>query len=609
MSIRRLALPGARTDRLFFAQVREDPCLEIAALRPDAGETIVIVGSGGCTALSLLAAGAGRVVAVDLNAAQNHLIELKGAALAAFSLDEAWRFLGVVAAAANERRTGYQALHGRLSPAAQQYWDQRPKAIGVGVLNAGVSERFIALVVGAMRLFVHDGDRIRRLLACTTLDEQRAFYEREWNGWRWRGLFTLLMNRLAFRRAYDPAFFRHVENPSFAAHFHALAEHALTEIPVADNYFLHHMLTGVFPVARPNGVPPYLSTTGAARAGAAVEYDRLTLVDGAMTDYLRTLPASSVDGIALSNICEWLGPDQIDELFAEVARVAAPGARVCFRNFVGWTEVPARWRHRIVEDRARGERMMRHDRSVVQRRLAVCDVRAATPPVRQPGAEINVRVAGPTDNAALLVLSESCGMRGDLDLCITRAPDFFALNRLEGRRWRVAVAESRAGDLAGCVMVAERATHLHGEIQPTIYIGDLKVHPHWRGTRVADSLSRWAHAQARDYGSPSAPTLITVLAGNRAMEWRTGGRGGVPAFRRLSRIRSWKHGSMRPSRWTSPTIVSRGVAMGGSPASSPGGIRAPSSSSASNGTRGGWRLPERSSTESRGALARRRCRR
>ena len=35
------------------------------------------VSSGGCTALSLLAAGAGRVHAVDLNTTQNHVVELK----------------------------------------------------------------------------------------------------------------------------------------------------------------------------------------------------------------------------------------------------------------------------------------------------------------------------------------------------------------------------------------------------------------------------------------------------------------------------------------------------------------------------------------------------
>ena len=73
----RVTLPGAVHDRLFFAQVREDPRAELAALRPGPDDDVVVVSSGGCTALSLLAAGAGRVVAVDLNATQNHLVELK----------------------------------------------------------------------------------------------------------------------------------------------------------------------------------------------------------------------------------------------------------------------------------------------------------------------------------------------------------------------------------------------------------------------------------------------------------------------------------------------------------------------------------------------------
>ena len=59
----RIALSGAVHDRLFFAQVREDPCVELTALRPGPDDEVVVVSSGGCTALSLLAAGAGRVVA------------------------------------------------------------------------------------------------------------------------------------------------------------------------------------------------------------------------------------------------------------------------------------------------------------------------------------------------------------------------------------------------------------------------------------------------------------------------------------------------------------------------------------------------------------------
>ena len=86
-----------------------------------------------------------------------------------------------------------------------------------GVLRCGTSERFIAIVVRAMRLLVHPPARVRRLLACRTLEEQRALYERKWDSRRWRLLFRLLLNRWTFDRAYHPAFFANVSRPGFAS--------------------------------------------------------------------------------------------------------------------------------------------------------------------------------------------------------------------------------------------------------------------------------------------------------------------------------------------------------------------------------------------------------
>jgi S-adenosylmethionine-diacylglycerol 3-amino-3-carboxypropyl transferase len=259
-----------------------------------------------------------------------------------------------------------------LTSAARQWWDGHRSAIERGVLNAGVTERFIGLVMKVLRAGIHPPARIRRLLACETLDEQRAFYRAEWDNRRWRLLFHVLLNRAVFRKAYHPAFFEHVENPSFARHFRRLAEHALTEVPISTNYFVHHMLTGSYPAAVPGGLPPYLDPAGAARVTARL--DRLALVEGGYTSYLRGLPDQSVHGFAVSNICEWFTPDQIDELFAEAVRTAVPGATFVFRNFVGWTEVPERWRDSVVEDRARGDALIGRDRSAVQRRIAVCRV-------------------------------------------------------------------------------------------------------------------------------------------------------------------------------------------------------------------------------------------
>ncbi|MBO3749253.1 DUF3419 family protein [Streptosporangiaceae bacterium NEAU-GS5] len=359
-------LGASGPDRLFFAQVREDPLLELTAFKALLDGPIAVVSSGGCTALALIAAGADEVAGVDLNPAQNHLVELKAAAIAAMDGAEATALLGGAPLPGSDRMRGYERIRGDLTPAARAYWDARPRLIARGVLGAGVTERLMRLISRSIRAFVHPPARIGRLLALPTLEEQQAFYQDEWDTPRWRLLFTALCNRLVLRRAYDPAFFAHVENPTFARHFQQVAERTLTRLPVADNYFLHHMLTGRYPV---DGRPLYLA--GDPLPAVA---ERLTLVDGTFTDYLRTRPDGSMSGFALSNICEWLTAGQIDELFAEIVRTARPGARLVFRNFVGWTEVPPRWRDLVREDRALGEDLIRLDRSFCQRRIAVCDV-------------------------------------------------------------------------------------------------------------------------------------------------------------------------------------------------------------------------------------------
>ncbi len=442
---RRIELPGAVDDRLFFAQVREDPRLECTAFRdllrgrldgrlgdstdgrlgdspddpidptdrrldgrPDApidrrlgapiggrlgapiggrlgapiggrlGDStdrrlgdrpgdpidgpIAVVSSAGCTALSLLACGAAEVIAVDVNRTQNHLVELKAAVVARADPQRATAMLGGAPMTGNARLLMYQLIRADLTSAARRYWDARQGVVERGVLQAGVTERLMRLIATGVRL-VHPRRRVARLLELATLEQQQEFYHGEWDNARWRLLFDVLCNRLVLRRTYDARFFANVEDPSYAKHFRWVAAHTLTQLPVCDNYFLHHMLTGRYPE---RSRPPYLTSS--------VSTDRLTLVDGTFTDFLRGRPDRSLAGFALSNICEWLTAAQIDELFAEIARTARPGARVVFRNFVGWTEVPHKWQEVVREDRERGEELMRQDRSLCQRRFALCEV-------------------------------------------------------------------------------------------------------------------------------------------------------------------------------------------------------------------------------------------
>jgi hypothetical protein len=153
-------------------------------------------------------------------------------------------------------------------------------------------------------------------------------------------------------------------------------------------------------------------------------------------------------------------------------------------------------------------------------------------PTRMAGA---VRDATIADNDALVALAKACPMRGDITMCVDRAPDFFALVRLEGERWRVGVAED-AGAVVGCVAASERLAYVNGAATRTAYAGDLKVHPAHRGGFAADALEEFTCDAIRGYGGDDMLTLVTVLGGNRAMERRAAGPRGLPTLTRFATL-------------------------------------------------------------------------
>ena len=161
---------------------------------------------------------------------------------------------------------------------------------------------------------------------------------------------------------------------------------------------------------------------------------------------------------------------------------------------------------------------------------------------------VYVREAELSDNEALIDIAAACPMEGDISLAMTRAPDFFQLSKLEGTRCRLGVAEVD-GRVAGCVMGAERRSYLHGVERTTLYVGDLKVHPAFRGAGVADALSKWAQCALVEMAPSDAPILLTILAGNRAMERRTRGRGNVPRFQQFATIRAYSIPLLLPRRF------------------------------------------------------------
>ena len=110
---------------LVYAQIWEDPEVDMQALAIAPGCRIVTIASGGCNAMSYLTADPARIEAVDLNPAHVAFNRLKLAAVAALPDYEAfYRFYGE--ADAQENIAAYERfVRPHLDAESIAYWERR----------------------------------------------------------------------------------------------------------------------------------------------------------------------------------------------------------------------------------------------------------------------------------------------------------------------------------------------------------------------------------------------------------------------------------------------------------------------------------------------------
>jgi len=182
--------------RLVYTQIWEDPEADLAALQLPLGSTIVTISSGGCNALSYLAAHPAQVYAVDLNEAHLSLLKLKLAGIKAFSsYSQFWQFFGEGASPANAKLYR-ERLRPMLDAEARDYWDKR-NMIGRpryayftnGFYRHGMLGRFIGLAHAAARLarvdldvlLTGERDEPHRIDALARLDQDAGAVVQPWH--------------------------------------------------------------------------------------------------------------------------------------------------------------------------------------------------------------------------------------------------------------------------------------------------------------------------------------------------------------------------------------------------------------------------------------------
>ncbi len=349
-----------------YAQCWEDADVLVAALDPQPGQVCLSIASAGDNALALLSRGAARVIAVDLNPAQLACLELR---VAAYRELEHGELLELVGSRSSARRAAlYQRCRSQLSTEARQFWDGHATEIEQGIGSAGKFERYFATFRTRVLPLVHSRRRVEQLLAGGELAQREAFYAREWNTWRWRWLFKIFFSRFVMGRlGRDPAFFRYVEG-SVADRILARTRYALTALDPAANPYLQWILTGTHTTALPLALRP--ENFDAIRRNL----DRLEWRRGSIEEYLDAHSDVRIDRFNLSDIFEYMSPENYQRLLERLIAASQPGARLAYWNMLAPRSRPEALAGRLRPLEELAKRLFAQDKAWFYSRFVVEEV-------------------------------------------------------------------------------------------------------------------------------------------------------------------------------------------------------------------------------------------
>jgi S-adenosylmethionine-diacylglycerol 3-amino-3-carboxypropyl transferase len=229
---------------------------------------------------------------------------------------------------------------------------------------------------GLLGVFIGMGHRVARLygidprdiLKARTMEEQRTFFDTalaplfekrmvRWATARKSSLFGLGIPP----QQYDAL--ATAGNGDMAFVLRARLEKLACAFPLTENYFAWQAFGRGYSGNEETGpLPPYLSRANFETVRSRV--DRMTVQNANYTEFLAQKPASSVDRYILLDAQDWMNDGQLNALWSEITRTAAPGARVIFRTAAEPSLLPGRvdpsilahWDYREDESRALHDR-------------------------------------------------------------------------------------------------------------------------------------------------------------------------------------------------------------------------------------------------------------
>ncbi len=363
----------ASFDAIRYAQLWEDADVLLLGLGEQRNATLVSICSAGDNALAMLTLDPARVVAIDLSQAQIACLSIRIAAYKVLNHAELLELLGARPSA--QRGELLDRVARNLEPQDQSFWAERRADVEkYGLGGVGKFENYFRIFRRYLLPLAQSRKTIREVFVSKEEPARQAFFEKDWNNWRWRLLLKFFFSNFVMGRlGRDPAFFAHVEG-SLADHVGTRIKHAAVDLDPSKNPYLHWILRGTHSRAGPV-LPESKQGSGTLRGRASEpdnrdhlswkrsgdvlplpwreehfetirsRLDRLDVRHGSLEAFVAT--GEKADGFNLSDIFEYMDEEVFGEVYRSILDATNPAARLVYWNMMVPRRAPKSFAGRI----------------------------------------------------------------------------------------------------------------------------------------------------------------------------------------------------------------------------------------------------------------------
>ena len=282
---------------------------------------ILSICSAGDNVLGMLTKNPKSITAFDINETELHLLRLKIAAFKNLSYKEILVLLGINKGDSIEL---FKKLEKDLDKETYNFFSNNKKIFKKGIINSGKFEHYFQLFRNFIIPLFTTKKRIKYLVSCETIEEQKKYYEEKINNKRLNKLFNFFFGfKVMGKYGRDKSFYDYVpEKEKSATEIRSRFDNGISTILNKTNPYITYVLLNKY---TKDALPFYLREENYEIIKKNL--NKITIKKGSLLDI-----EGEFDYFNLSDIFEYMSDEDYQKNINHIEKISSNNAKILYYN-------------------------------------------------------------------------------------------------------------------------------------------------------------------------------------------------------------------------------------------------------------------------------------